>query len=151
MIESNTGFDLKELDKLNRDLLRLAGTTYPEEAKRFLQEQANAARVRLRKNTQAVTTKRTGNLLKGVNKGRAHTYAGSWQVRVYNKAPHAHLIEHGHVMANSKGEPILNASGQERWVNGRFPAAKTTNELKALWPGEVAAFVDEILREVERG
>lgn len=151
MIEANSGFDHKELVKLSKDLLKLAGTTYPAEAQRFLKDQANQARVRLRKNTQAVTRKKTGNLLRGVNRGKAHTYAGSWQIRVYNKAPHAHLIEHGHVMAGSDGRPILNASGQERWVNGRFPAAKTTNELKALWPGEVEAFVDELLKEVERG
>ena len=50
-------------------------------------------------------------------------------------------------MADKFGNPILNEFGQEMWVNGRFPAAQTTNELKAIWPGEVEKFIDDLLEK----
>lgn len=144
---STSGFDASDLSDLENQLLRLAANQYPKEAKSFLRTQGNKAKTRLRNRTKSVTKKKTGNLLRGIDKSAPKLYEGSFQIRVYNKAPHAHLIEHGHVMTDKFGNPILNAMGQEMWVNGRFPAAQTTNELKAIWPGEVEQFIDELLEK----
>lgn len=144
---STSGFDASDLSDLENQLLRLAAKQYPKEAKSFLRTQGNKAKTRLRNRTKSVTKKKTGNLLRGIDKSAPKLYEGSFQIRVYNKAPHAHLIEHGHVMADKYGKPILNTMGQEMWVNGRFPAAQTTNELKAIWPGEVEQFIDELLEK----
>lgn len=142
-----SGFDASDLNDLENQLLRLANEQYPKEAKRFLRTQGNKAKTRLRKNTKAATKKKTGNLLKGIDKSAPELYEGSFQARVYNKAPHAHLIEHGHVMADKFGNPILNELGQEMWVNGRFPAAHATNELKAILPAKVDKFIDDLLEK----
>ena len=144
---STSGFDASDLSDLENQLLRLAAKQYPKEAKSFLRNQGNKAKTRLRNRTKSVTKKKTGNLLRGIDKSAPKLYEGSFQIRVYNKAPHAHLIEHGHVMTDKFGNPILNAMGQEMWVKGRFPAAQTTNELKAIWPGEVEQFIDELLEK----
>lgn len=144
---STSGFDASDLSDLEKQLLRLAAKQYPKEAKSFLRTQGNKSKTRLRNRTKSVTKKKTGNLLRGIDKSAPKLYDGSFQIRVYNKAPHAHLIEHGHVMTDKFGNPILNAMGQEMWVNGRFPAAQTTNELKAIWPGEVEQFIDELLEK----
>ena len=144
---TESGFDTGDLTDLYASLTRLANEQYPREAKSFLRAQGNKAKTRLRNKTKAVTKKKTGNLLKGIDKSAPKLFQGSFQIRVYNKAPHAHLIEHGHVMADKFGKPILNEFGQEMWVNGRFPAAYTTNELKAIWPGEAEQFIDELLEK----
>ena len=144
---NTSGFDASDLSDLENQLLRLAAKQYPKEAKSFLRTQGNKAKTRLRNRTKSVTKKKTGNLLRGIDKSAPKLYEGSFQIRVYNKAPHAHLIEHGHVMADKFGKPILNEFGQEMWVNGRFPAAQTTNELKEIWPGEVEQFIDELLEK----
>ena len=144
---STSGFDASDLSDLENQLLRLAAKQYPKEAKSFLRTQGNKAKTRPRTRTKSVTKKKTGNLLRGIDKSAPKLYEGSFQIRVYNKAPHAHLIEHGHVMADKFGKPILNEFGQEMWVNGRFPAAQTTNELKEIWPGEVEQFIDELLEK----
>lgn len=144
---STSGFDASDLSDLENQLLRLASKQYPKEAKSFLRTQGNKAKTRLRNRTKSVTKKKTGNLLRGIDKSAPKLYEGSFQIRVYNKAPHAHLIEHGHVMTDKFGNPILNAMGQEMWVNGRFPAANTTNELKTLWPAEVDKFIDDLLEK----
>lgn len=142
-----SGFDTSDLSGLEKQLLKLANEQYPKEAKSFLRTQGNKAKTRLRNRTKSVTKKKTGNLLRGIDKSAPKLYEGSFQIRVYNKAPHAHLIEHGHVMTDKFGKPILNAMGQEMWVNGRFPAANTTNELKTLWPAEVDKFIDDLLEK----
>lgn len=144
---SMSGFDASDLSDLENQLLRLATEQYPKEAKSFLRTQGNKAKTRLRNKTKSVTKKKTGNLLRGIDKSAPKLYEGSFQIRVYNKAPHAHLIEHGHVMADKFGNPILNAMGQEMWVTGRFPAAHTTNELKDIWPAEVEKFIDDLLEK----
>lgn len=144
---STSGFDASDLSDLENQLLRLAAKQYPKEAKSFLRTQGNKAKTRLRNRTKSVTKKKTGNLLRGIDKSAPKLYEGSFQIRVYNKAPHAHLIEHGHVMTDKFGKPILNTMGQEMWVNGRFPAANTTNELKTLWPAEVDKFIDDLLEK----
>lgn len=144
---STIGFDASDLSDLENQLLKLATEQYPKEAKRFLRNQGNKAKTRLRNKTKSVTRKKTGNLIRGIDKSAPKLYEGSFQIRVYNKAPHAHLIEHGHVMADKFGKPILNAMGQEMWVNGRFPAAHTTNEMKDIWPAEVEKFIDDLLEK----
>lgn len=144
---TRSGYDADDLTDLYASLTKLANEQYPKEAKSFLRSQGNKAKTRLRNKTKSLTKKKTGNLLKGIDKSPPKLFQGSSQIRVYNKAPHAHLIEHGHVMADKFGKPILNEFGQEMWVNGRFPAAKTTNELKAIWQGEVEQFIDELLEK----
>ncbi len=144
---TRSGYDADDLTDLYASLTKLANEQYPKEAKSFLRSQGNKAKTRLRNKTKSLTKKKTGNLLKGIDKSPPKLFQGSFQIRVYNKAPHAHLIEHGHVMADKFGKPILNEFGQEMWVNGRFPAAQTTNELKEIWPGEVEQFIDELLEK----
>lgn len=141
------GFDLRELGELARDLEK-AADRYPEKAKDFLRLQGNKTRKLLRSETKAVTRKRTGNLLKGIRRGQVHERNGDFQVRVSNKAPHAHLIEHGHV----QWVPVPGKDGKyrkktEQFVPGRHPAARTTNEMKTAMAKDAGPFVDEVLRE----
>lgn len=144
---THDGFDIRELDELCGSFLRLAQEQYPEEAKTFLRKQGNEARKTLRAKTKAVTKKKTGNLLKGIDKSAPHRYQNDFQIRVYNKAPHAHLIEHGHVMADKFGRPI-ERNGKEIFVPGKHPAALATLELKRTVPEAADRWVDEML---ERG
>ena len=132
------GFDLSELDALNNQLLNLAQTQYPKEAKKFLRDEANVARQKLRANTKAATKKKTGNLLKGIDRGPVKKHNGNFQIRVYNKAPHAHLIEHGHVL-------WVNGKETEKFVPGRHVAAKTVLEMKETFPADADRFVDELM------
>ena len=132
------GFDLSELDALNNQLLNLAQTQYPKEAKKFLRDEANVARKKLRANTKAATKKKTGNLLKGIDRGPVKKHNGNFQIRVYNKAPHAHLIEHGHVL-------WVNGKETEKFVPGRHVAAKTVLEMKETFPEDADRFEDELL------
>lgn len=136
----DAGFDCHELDALAKTMYKIAEENYPKEVKVFLRKQAGEGTKLLRAETKAVTKKKTGNLRKGIRKGPPKKYRGDWQIRVYNKAPHAHLIEHGHAQ-RVKGRVI------EKYVPGRHPAAKTTRKLKSDFPREVEKFVDHLIEE----
>lgn len=135
---STEGMDTRELDELVKNMLRTAQDVYPDEAKSFLKKEGNKGRRLLRAKTKAVTKKKTGNLLKGTRRTGVQKYDGDFQIRVYNKAPHAHLIEHGHVL-------WVNGTKTEKFVPGKHPAADTTKQLKRELPRDVEAFVDEML------
>lgn len=141
------GFDLGDLNDLNERLLNLAEQEFPKEAKKFIRRQGSKCETRLRNAYKSRVKTKTGNLVEGVGRGVPQQYGGSYQIRVYNKAPHAHLIEHGHVMCDKAGNPILDAAGQERWVDGKYVAAYTVEEYKKIYPEEVDKFVDEMLEK----
>ena len=112
---STEGMDTRELDDLVKNMFRTAQDVYPDEAKSFLKKEGNKGRRLLRAKTN-----------------------GDFQIRVYNKAPHAHLIEHGHVL-------WVNGTKTEKFVPGKHPAADTTKQLKREFPRDVETFVDEML------
>ena len=135
---STEGMDTRELDELVKNMFRTAQDVYPDEAKSFLKKEGNKGRRLLRAKTKAVTKKKTGNLLKGIRRTGVQKHGGDFQIRVYNKAPHAHLIEHGHVL-------WVNGTKTEKFVPGKHPAADTTKQLKREFPRDVEGFVDEML------
>lgn len=135
---STEGMDTRELDELVKNMFRTAQDVYPDEAKAFLKKEGNKGRRLLRAKTKAVTKKKTGNLLKGIRRTGVQKHDGDFQIRVYNKAPHAHLIEHGHVL-------WVNGTKTEKFVPGKHTAADTTKQLKREFPRDVEGFVDEML------
>ena len=141
------GFDLSGLAALNAQFLELAEKQFPNEAKKFVRRQGAKLERRLKGAYKTKVKKKTGNLLAGVRRGSPHQHEGSWQIRVLNTASHAHLIEHGHVMKDKNKKPVLNARGEEVWVEGKHVAAWTVIEYKKDYPAEVDQFVDEMLEK----
>lgn len=145
MIEA--GFDLTELDQFNKDMLELADKTMPNETKKFIRRQGAKLERNLKNAYKTRVGKKTGNLQKGVGRGAPTQYEGDWQIRVWNAAPHAHLIEHGHVMKDHKGNPIRNKFGEEVWVEGKYVTAFTVNDFKRTYPDAVDEFIDLVLEK----
>ena len=133
-------FDTRELDEFTEEMIRFVSREFPKEAKAFMNREGNDGRRMLRRYTKAVTTKRTGNLLKGINKSQVAKRGDSFQVRVYNKAPHAHLIERGHVFY-WRGTPT------DKYVPGRHPAARTQKSMKKWFPKDAERWIERLLKE----
>ena len=136
----NEGFETAGLDGLSKDLLALAEQQFPKETKSFLRKQAAQGRTRARRHIRAATKKKTGNLLKGVTAGKVWKNGEVYQVRVYNKAPHAHLIENGHVL-------VAHGTKTERFVPGKHVMAKAGAELDAQLDAALGEFVDDLLKK----
>ena len=146
-MEINEGFDLRDLEQLAKDLKTVADI-YPVKAQKFMRAEAKEARNRLRQNYKLTTRKKTGNLLKGIRTTRVQKFNGDYQIRVKNVAPHAHLIEHGHVQwkpVAGKGRKYQQET--EKFVEGKHVAAYTVRSMKATMPEDASKLVDEVLRE----
>ncbi|WP_462351195.1 HK97 gp10 family phage protein [Fusobacterium varium] len=98
------GFSSRDLENLEREVLRLA-KKYPKETKKFLQNQGNKLKARVKKKAKSKLKEKSGNYLKGFKRGKVYKYNQEEDtVRVYNNMSHAHLIEHGHIIKDKTGK-----------------------------------------------
>ena len=90
---------------------------------------------------------KTGNLVKGLSRGRPYIYGSNeFSIRVTNKAPHAHLYEHGHVLwRHLPGEK--HAVKTERMVKGRHTMANAEKAFQSEFESMADAYVDKLLEE----
>lgn len=90
-------FSLGGLTELQKDLLVVAKKKLPKEQKKIMRKVGNKARRYVVKKAKASVKKKTGNYHKGFKRGKVFDGdGGETVVRVFNSAPHAHLIEYGH-------------------------------------------------------
>lgn len=134
-------FDFSDLTDFDRETLQVIIEEYPKDAKRLMQKAGTAFSQELKKTYRAETKKKTGNLLKGVKRGKPYLYKGeAWQIRVSNIAPHAHLIEHGHRFFAWGHE-----SDKRQFVHGKHIAGKTNNAFQPVFVDLVDKFTDDLL------
>ena len=86
-----------------------------------------------------------------LKRDRAYKYGkDEWQVRVKNTAPHAWLVEHGHVMlghaAQGKPKLIVGNTG-EAFVRGKNVMGKTAKAFPSEYQGLAEEFIDKMLNE----
>ena len=80
--------DFSELSEFNASMLKMVEKDMPNEAKKLMQRAGNALRRDIRTAYKQKTKRKTGNLLRGLSRGRAYIYQGTeYQVRVKNTAP----------------------------------------------------------------
>nr|WP_184308857.1 HK97 gp10 family phage protein [Anaerosolibacter carboniphilus] len=109
------------MDQFSKDILKLAKQKMPKEVKKFLVKEGAKLNRKVKKKAQSKVKKKTGNYVKGFKKGRVYKYnSDEMAIRVYNGAPHAHLIEHGHAVVRdgkeigfAKGKKVLEESAKE--------------------------------------
>lgn len=134
------GFDCHELDRLAVDMYKTAQERYPAEVKKFLRKEGNITRKELGSQTRGSTKKKTGNLLGGIKRSKVTKYNGDFQIRVLNKAPHAHLLEYGHVK-------VVWGNRTESFVPGKHMFDKTASVMNSRFAGDVEDFLDKMLSE----
>lgn len=121
------GFKVDELDQFTLKLIKLADKTMPKEINKFMKNEANKLNSRAKKKARKEVKKDTGNYMKGFKKGKkVYEYGDTkYNIRVYNSAPHAHLIEYGHEIVGHK--PNKKQSG---YVKGKFILENASKEFE---------------------
>ncbi len=139
-------FNFSELTDFDKNFLKRVSNEFPKESKKFMGRAGNAFRRQVRSEYRSTVKKKTGNLLKGIGRGRPYIWAGNeFQVRVYNKAPHAHLIEYGHKMVDWRtGEQTKKTE----FVSGKHIVGKVAQAFPGEFDNLCDKFVDDLL---ERG
>ena len=100
--------DISELNEYAEGMIEFGVNEMPNVAKKFMRKEATKLRKKAVDKTKAVVGKKTGNLYKRIKKGKT-VYAwgdAQYNIRVYNGAPHAHLIEYGHNMVTHDGKLV---------------------------------------------
>jgi len=116
--------DFSELTKFEEDLLSLAQELENgKQAKRFLRNSGNKLKRRTVKVAKTRVNKKTGNLFKGIKRGKPYKYYldGSMAVRVYAGSPafHAHLLDRGHrIVSPTTGKELGFAKGHHFFEGG---------------------------------
>lgn len=103
---------IEGLNEFTKEMLDICSKEYPKQVKRMLQKSGNKLRRKVVGKAKGMVKTKTGNYIKGFKRGRVYKYGGDEDaVRVYNSAPHAHLIEYGHRMVTKSGKEVGFAKG----------------------------------------
>nr|DAS40378.1 MAG TPA: putative tail component [Caudoviricetes sp.] len=98
---------IEGLNEFTKEMLDICSKEYPKQVKRMLQKSGNKLRRKVVGKAKGMVKTKTGNYIKGFKRGRVYKYGGDEDaVRVYNSAPHAHLIEYGHRMVTKSGKEV---------------------------------------------
>ena len=135
-------FDFSELTEFERELLSLAqGFEKGKEAKRFLRNSGNKLKRRTLKHAKASVKKKSGNLFKGIKRGKVYHYppTGALAVRVYAGKPayHAHLVDKGH--------RIVVDGKEVGFVKGKHFFEAGAKEYEPQYYEDVEKFLDDML------
>ena len=133
------GFSTKDLEALENEVLRLA-KKYPKEVKTFLQKQGNKLKAKAKKKAKSKIKSTTGNYLKKFKRGKVYKYNSEDDtVRVYNSAPHAHLIERGHIIKDRTGK-------EHGFKKGEFILEEAQKEFQEEFIKATDDFIDTVIK-----
>jgi len=131
-------FDISEFTAFEKNLLKLANDTMPKESKKFMGKEGT----KLRKVTLATAKRKvkkdTGNYFKSIKKGKVYKYNGTWAIRDYSYAPHAHLIENGHRQVTKDGQEI-------GFVQGEHVFEEASKQFESQYYDDAQTFIDEVI------
>ena len=146
------GLLFDDLSEFKQDLLRSVNEIFPKETNKFLKDEAK----KLLKNVKK-DAKRNVGTSKGIKPNWIATksYHGRFKVgklyiysendkciRVYNTAPHAHLIEQGHrqVPRGERGKSNIGGKGKG-WTEGKFVMLMAQIAFKTQFETDVNEFL----------
>lgn len=149
---ASDGLNLDELVDFTDQLVSVARST-PKLAKKFLLKEGT----KLAQKTKARAKREVGtnhkkpakyadspHYVDTIKRGKFYFYRGShlMAIRAYSTAPHAHLIEYGHLI-KSHGE----STG--KFVPGKLIFDKTRREFASEYAADSEKFLDEALAELD--
>ena len=130
------GFDISALDEYAESMLDYATKEFPKVTERFMKSEATKLKNKAkRKAKSSLKSQPTGNYVDGFKAGKkVYEYGDTkYNIRVYNGAPHAHLIEYGHRMVGHKPNKTFNGL----YVRGYHPIENANIEFQPTFYKDV--------------
>ena len=131
-------FEIKDLSNIEKEI-EATINIFPKEYKKELREQANIVLKKSKQNFDKKIKKHDKDLIKRGWGIKVKKVDGDLKAFVFNKAPHSHLLEHGHNEYDFKGNPTGG------FVEGYHVLEKTADELEKQVGQAFEEFVDKIL------
>lgn len=133
------GVEVYGIDVWKKEASRVINQ-YPEKGTEFINKQGKKLANKVRNLTPKGPT---GKLRKSWRKTKAKEKNGVIKCEVKSTAPHAHLLEYGHVIKNKKDGPDLG------FVPGQHMLQTSFNELNAEWDADMQVWFDALTKELE--
>lgn len=134
------GFDISQLTDFEQELISLANDTMPRESKKFLRAEGGKLRKGTLAKAKGKVKKDTGNYFKSIKKGKVYDYDGALSIRCYSSAPHAHLIEKGHVIKDKNGN-------EHGYKDGYYVFEEAEEEFQPTYFNDCEDFIDQVLEK----
>lgn len=136
------GFDFKELTEIETNLLKLANSQMPKESKKFLKKEGK--NLLQETQTEAIfcgVKHKSHKYYDSIKQGKVYKYKGDNTLanRVYSTAPHAHLIEEGHVLIRN-GKEI-------GYVKGKYVFENAKKNFTSQYYESCQKFIDDMLEK----
>lgn len=135
-----------EVVNLKNDLFKTDDKETSKEIKKFLNKHGNKAKKVTLKIANSKVKKKTGNYHKRFKTGKVHKDDdNNWAVRVYNNAPHSHLLEDGYDLVKGgkkgKGGKVIGK------VKGKKVLSKFEKDYAKTFYKECEDLVDDLLEK----
>lgn len=134
------GFDARDLEELDRTITQIAEEIAPKEIKKFIGDQGNKLKKRLKARLKANFKKKTGNLTSAKRLKRSKVYKykplNATETRIFF-APHTNLLEYGHINVRNG-----------KFVAGKHIVRTTESEFAKEFESEFNDLVDDILKDL---
>ncbi len=143
-------------DRFVESLIR-SSKSAEKEYKKFLQREGNKLKRKTKAQAHVKGIKtHTGNYMKGIKRGKVWSERdGTYQVRAYSNAPHAHLIEMGHDQVVNPPKPhgrgVKPGKGIGRKVGdvaGREVFLEAYDAFEAQFHKDSEDAIDNIIRKI---
>ncbi|MCQ9627793.1 HK97 gp10 family phage protein [Cetobacterium somerae] len=127
------------LDQLSKELLKLASTiNNGKDAKEFLRKSGNKLKNKTLSVAKSRVNENTGNYIKSIKRGKVYDFKGALAVRAYSTAPHAHLIEYGHIKKDRTGK-------EHGFQRGHHVFTTASKDFEEEFYQDTEKFIDDIL------
>lgn len=151
------GLDVSEFTAFCSEIEMKVMKRFPKETTNFMRREARKLTRAARKNASERFDEKTGNYLKGFKPGKkVYEYDGKdYNILVQNTAPHAHLLEEGHVMTKHGGKHFgyygrghAPLSDTKEFIPGAFVLRNTSIKFEPVFMRDVEEdLLDEVLKE----
>ena len=133
-----------DLSDFEADLKKLAlKVGNGSEAKKFMRVEGGKLKKLTKAQARATLNKKTGNLFKGISKGRAKKTKDNVLINVYGKqatAPHTYLLNNGHIIVGKDGS-------EHEFKEGEHFLEKAQDKFIGEFENDVEDFIDRMLKE----
>ncbi|MCX3068428.1 HK97 gp10 family phage protein [Cetobacterium somerae] len=127
------------LNQLSKDLLKLANSiNNGKDAKEFLRKSGNKLKNKTLNIAKVRVNENTGNYLKSIKRGKVYDFKGDLAVRTYSTAPHAHLIEYGHIKKDRTGK-------EHGFQRGKHIFTTAAKDFEDEFYKDTEKFIDDVL------
>lgn len=145
------GFDISELDDLQKDLLQLARENFPNETRKFVISEAKKGKEIVKNIAKSELKKKTGRYMKSFKTGKSGLH-DKFSYKFYNDSPHGHLIEDGHFNVargenkNKGGTRRSGAGGEQHgFVEGKKIFTKAQVQMESEFSKDVDDFISSLM------